>query len=317
MGKRLFSAKARRVNGAKYFWLGSLIVGLLVGCQDGAPTETRPTPIMPDMATVEPAVLPTETAVFPTTSPQLPTPETLPTVEPTATTIPDTGWQSVQPGLERRHIYVFDAENQPRDRLTILRLDPTLFDLRVAYRPGESQSLEAWQTETEALITVNGGFFTEENYATGLTIVDGKPYGISYDDFAGMLAVSESGVEVRWLRERPFSPNEPLQYAVQSFPMLVKPGGILGFPDEDGIPARRTVVAQDRNGNLLFIIAPGGFMTLHQMSQWLVNSDLNLHIALNLDGGPSTGLRLADSDLAISAFSPLPAVITVYEKSNN
>ncbi|MCZ7671444.1 MAG: phosphodiester glycosidase family protein [Chloroflexi bacterium] len=50
------------------------------------------------------------------------------------------------------------------------------------------------------------------------------------------------------------------------------------------------------------------------MSRWLVDSDLDLHIALNLDGGPSTGLLLADSNLSIPAFSPLPAVITVHEK---
>ncbi|MFO7683421.1 MAG: phosphodiester glycosidase family protein, partial [Chloroflexota bacterium] len=230
----------------------------------------------------------------------------------TATLNPDTGWQEVQPGLERRHLFVFNAQNQFLDRLAILRLDPALFAVRVAYRPGEAQSLEAWQAETDALITVNGGFFTAENYATGLTIVEGQPFGASYNDFAGMLAVTDSDVTLRWLRERPFDPQEPLQYAVQSFPVLVKPGGVLGFPDEDGVPARRTVIAQDRNGRLLFIIAPNGFMTLHQMSQWLAQSDLDLHIALNLDGGPSSGLLLAHSDLALPAFSLLPAVITVH-----
>jgi uncharacterized protein YigE (DUF2233 family) len=302
------------------FFLASLLIGHLVGCQMAAP-EPIPTPIMPVDAPVEPTEVSTIEETLPPVSLPTTQPTNVPTVEPTATLNPDTGWQTVQPGLERRHIFVFDAENQPRDRLTILRLDPALFDVRVAYRPGEAQSLEAWHAEKDALITINGGFFTEENYATGLTIVDGQHFGASYDDFAGMLAVSETGVEVRWLREQPvlslskepFDPNEPLQYALQSFPVLVKPGGVLGFPDEDGIPARRTVIAQDENGNLLFIIAPGGSMTLHQMSQWLVNADLNLHIALNLDGGPSSGLILADSDLAISAFSPLPTVITVHK----
>ena len=302
-----------------------LLAGLMAGCQFVV-SESVPTPIMPAAVVAAPTISAMVTAVTTTPSPT-PISESTPTVEiatiePTATINPDTGWQDVQPGLERRHIFVLDAENQPQDRLAILRLDPALFDVRVAYRPGEAQSLEAWQTETEALITVNGGFFTEEYYATGLTIVNGEQFGTSYDDFAGMLTVTDSGTEVRWLREQPvlglskepFSPNEALQYAVQSFPVLVKPGGILGFPDEDGIPARRTVVGQDENGNLLFIIAPGGLMTLHQMSQWLVDSDLNLHIALNLDGGPSTGLLLADTDLAISAFSPLPAVIVVHEK---
>lgn len=288
------------------------LVSLLVGCQTVI-TNSPPTPIIPqptNLSTIQPTNLP---PIQPTNLP------------PTATINPDTGWQDMQAGLERRHIFVLDAENQPQDRLTILRLDPTQFDVRVAYHPGEAQSLEAWQAETNALIIVNGGFFTEENYATGLTIVNGEPFGTSYDDFAGMLAVSDAGVEVRWLREQPllnlskepFFPNESLNYALQSFPVLVKPGGILGFPEEDGIPARRTVVAQDRNGNLLFIIAPSGFMTLHQMSQWLVDSDLDLYIALNLDGGPSSGLLLAHSDLTIPAFSPLPAVITVHEKINN
>ena len=48
-----------------------------------------------------------------------------------------------------------------------------------------------------------------------------------------------------WFAARPHTPDEPLQYALQSFPMLVKPGGILGYPDEDGRPARRTVIGMD------------------------------------------------------------------------
>ena len=289
-----------------------LMAGLLAGCQ-GSVSAPPPTAIMPALVTLSPATQTPIPTTLAATVPATPSPP-LPPIEPTATINPDTGWQDVQAGLERRHVFVLDAANQPRDRLTILRVDPALYDVGVAYRPGEAQSLEAWQAETEALITVNGGFFTEDYYATGLTVVAGESFGVSYDDFAGMLAVTDAGTEVRWLREQPFDPSETLHYAVQSFPVLVKPGGVLGFPDEDGFPARRTVVAQDRNGNLLFILAPSGFMTLHQMSQWLVDSDLDLHIALNLDGGPSTGLLLAGSDLAIPAFSPLPAVIVVHEK---
>jgi len=303
-----FNAEAQRrraVCAGRFvaLWLG---LWVLAGCQTAV--SPPPTPILPALA----ASTITGTAVPSQTPPPANEPTGIPpTIEPTATLNPDTGWQEVQPGLERRHLFVFNAQNQLLDRLAILRLDPALFAVRVAYRPGEAQSLEAWQAETDALITVNGGFFTEGNIATGLTIVEGQPFGASYDDFAGMLAVTDSDVTLRWLRERPFDAQEPLRYAVQSFPVLV-PGGVLGFPDEDGVPARRTVIAQDRNGRLLFIIAPGGFMTLHQMSQWLVNSDLDLHIALNLDGGPSTGLLLADSDLAIPAFGLLPAVITVH-----
>jgi hypothetical protein len=129
-----------------------------------------------------------------------------------------------------------------------------------------------------------------------------------------MLAVTAEGPELRWLAERPYDPNEGLVAAVQSFPLLVKPGGLVGFPDEDGLVNRRTVVAQDRQGRILFLVAPRGYFTLHQLSVFLVASDLELDIALNLDGGTSTGLLLAEPAEGIGAYTLLPAVITVEER---
>jgi uncharacterized protein YigE (DUF2233 family) len=271
------------------FSLLFLLAGLLLGCQ--TPPSTPPTAIIPPTATAVPTPIP-----------------------PTGTPSPDSGWLTVQPGLERRHIFILDAAGQPRDRLTILRLDPALFDVRVAYRPGEAQSLEAWQAETGALITLNGGYFTEDWLATGLVVVDGEPFGGSYGAFAGMLAVSDGGVAVRWLGERPYDPAEPLRYGLQSFPMLVKPGGVAGYPEEDGAAARRTVIGEDGDGRLLLMAAPLGGMTLYQLSQWLAASDLGLYTAVNLDGGTSTGLLLTGSDINSPAFVPLPAVISVYER---
>jgi uncharacterized protein YigE (DUF2233 family) len=70
-------------------------------------------------------------------------------------------------------------------------------------------------------------------------------------------------------------------------------------------------MAQDRNGRILFILASWGSFTLHEFSNYLVASDLELDIALNLDGGTSTGLLLADPPEQISAFINLPTVIAV------
>ncbi|MFO7678885.1 MAG: hypothetical protein R6X34_02440, partial [Chloroflexota bacterium] len=112
---------------------------VLAGCQT-AVSPPPPTPILPALA----ASTITGTAVPSHTPPPANEPAgILPTIEPTATLNPDTGWQEVQPGLERRHLFVFNAQNQFLDRLAILRLDPALFAVRVAYRPGEAQSLEA------------------------------------------------------------------------------------------------------------------------------------------------------------------------------
>ena len=254
---------------------------------------------------------PTPILVAPTTEP---TPTRSPGHLVTPSPPPDSGWQLLRTGLEQRSITLDDGQGQPKEKLYLLRLEPEAFQFGVAYRPRRPQSLATWQAETEALLVVNGSYFTEEFVATGLIISDGQASGTGYGSFAGMLAVTAAGPQLRWLQERPYDPAEPLQHALQSFPVLVKPGGQVGFPEEDGIRSRRTVVGQDRDGRILFILAPWGSFTLHQLSNFLVGSDLNLEIALNLDGGTSTGLLLADPAQEIPAFVPLPAVITVHER---
>lgn len=259
-----------------------------------------------------PTIQPTDIPVL------VPTPTLqLPTLAPTATplaVIPDSGWLLLRPGLERRTINLQPAENQGRESLYILRVDPAHFRFDVGYHPGQPQSLEQWQTETGALLVVNGGYFTEEYIATGAIVVDGQSSGTSYRDFGGMLTITAAGPALRWLPQQPYDPAEGLLAGLQSFPLLVTPGGQIGYPEEDGQRARRTVIAQDTGGRILFVLAINGSFTLHQMSRFLVESDMNIDQALNLDGGTSTGLRLSEPAEGIAAFSLLPAVIAVYPK---
>ena len=257
----------------------------------------------------------------------------LPTVTPTSTFSPvptlsptldatfrmsDAGWSLSQPGLERRLINIYSNQNQLTESLYLVRLDQNLFQLDVAYseRP---KSLEDWQTETKASVVVNGGYFRIENdryIPNGLTILDGKPLGYSYDTYAGMLAINEAGSELRWLADQPYDPNEKLLAALQSFPILIKPIGKMGFPEqyEDGLQARRTVIGQDLDGRILFIVASQGYFTLHQLSAYLTESDLHLRIAVNLDGGPSSGMWVANPQEIIPARTPLPVVIVAYAR---
>jgi hypothetical protein len=62
------------------------------------------------------------------------------------------------------------------------------------------------------------------------------------------------------------------------------------------------------------LIATQGDFTLHQLSLYLSHSDLALNIALNLDGGKSSGLLLADPAEGVPALSRLPIIITVYPR---
>jgi uncharacterized protein YigE (DUF2233 family) len=200
------------------------------------------------------------------------------------------------------------------ERITVTRLDPAAVRFRVVYTPGEPQAISAWARQIDAELVVNGGYFTPEYTATGLVVSGGQTYGQSYGDYAGMFVVPELGIpRVRWLRTDPLGPREPLNEAIECFPVLVKPGGVMGFPSDadDGRTARRTAVAQDRRGNILFVVASRGYLSLHALAVWLVASDLEVDTALNLDGGPSSGLWLAGA-AQIDSFVPVPAVIAAF-----
>ncbi len=285
--------------------LGLLILGLTLACGlAGLERVAIPLPSAEPFSTLE--------ALF--TPEALSTPETVstPIPWPTSTPLtPDTGWQLVRPGMEVRSLNVPVEPNM--ERITMVRIDPADLRIRVLYQPGAGYPVSAWAQQTGALLVVNGGYFTPEKLVTGLTISDGERYGTAYGDYAGMLAVThDETVSVRWLREWPYDPQEPLREAIQSFPVLVKPGGIMGFPadGDDGRSSRRTVVGQDHEGRLLLLIAPRGYLSLHQLSTWLAGSDLNLNTALNLDGGTSSGLWMPAGP-QIDSMIPVPVAIAV------
>jgi hypothetical protein len=235
----------------------------------------------------------------------------------------DTGWRVLGAGLERREIEVPANAERGSERLRMIRLAPSSFDVRVLYDPMRPKTISDWAAASGGLLTVNGGYFSPESergYETiGLLVSNGQRWGTPLQDFAGMLAVGHDGqVSVRWLRHRPYDPAQPLAQALQSFPVLVKPGGIMGFPEgaDDGTPARRTVVGQDSAGNLIFVLAPRGTMSLHDLAVLLAEPGLGLDVAVNLDGGRSSGMWLEGTewDVTIDSVTPVPSAVVIYQR---
>lgn len=264
--------------------------------------------------------LPTETPTPTFTPTSTPTATLTPTPLPTVTPTPldgDTGWRLVRDGLEVRDIDIIVGKRQI-DHLFLLRIDPAGFRFEVAYDE-HPHSLDDWQKRSGALVVFNGGYFQiagQRYLPAGLLIVNEQAFGKTYRGYGGMFSVGANGPDLRSLEQQPYEPGELFEYALQAFPLLVRPGGVLGFPAqrEDNVLARRTVIGRDRAGRFIVLVTASSYFTLHRMSAYLVDSDLDLDIALNLDGGSSTGLVLAEPYTSIPAFSLLPIVITVYPR---
>ena len=279
----------------RLFQYSVLLLALLLGaCTNSAASTPRPSP-----------------RPIPTLRPTLPLP-TLSHLQADETETPDTGWILGSNGIELRKLRIDLLDR--RASLSIARIDLSQVRLRVGYAPGEPHSLADWAEQSQLLLVVNGGFFDQDFYTTALLISDGVASGSTYEGFGGMLAVAPGGeVTIQPLRDQPYDPAQPLEQAMQSFPMLVFPGGIAPGIEWNSERDRRTALAFDRGGRLLVIVVSSSSFSLNEFADWLRTSDLDLDRALNLDGGSSTGLYIEAGAARenIEPFVRLPIVLIV------
>lgn len=145
------------------------------------------------------------------------------------------------------------------------------------------------------LAVVNAGYVDATRHPIGWRVMaanitqahssDVVQSGIAWLDAEGRLAFA-------WSTDVPNAPA----YALQAGPFLVDPGGTLGIRRADGPQARRTAIARTITGRRLLIIATQRW-TLRAFAERILHlSDRigcdRIDAALNLDGGPATGVTI-------------------------
>jgi uncharacterized protein YigE (DUF2233 family) len=212
---------------------------------------------------------------------------------------------------------MFHEPSTRSGRVFVVRIDPTQVDFHIHYQPDRPLHVTEWYSNSQSLIVMNSSFFDRANHAVGQIVTDGVGGGQSHERMQGAFYLTAVGATVwplqGWIKPAGMQVIE----AVESFPMLLVPGGLLN-PDisEDNRVARRTAVAVDRAGRVLFIATPGGTFTLYGLAVWLANSDLDLDTALNFDGGSSSGIAVwtPTGVWGFDSANKVPAVITVDTK---
>ncbi len=291
-----------------------IIIGL-VACS--APLQPPPLAAVATSTSADPAPFSNPTTPVPvsdidTASVDVANPAT-DTPAATATPLPVEGaWEIIGDGLAQRVLPV-EVNGLVVANLYALRIEQEFYRFDVGYSPTQPKFLYQWFEESNADIVFNGGFFTAEYYATGLTIADGEASGVSYD-FGGMVAIKDGGLSLRALSAEPYSDALALDAGLQAFPMLVNRDGSAAFTDLAVNRPRRSVIAQDHAGNVIFLVSDDIYFTLAELSTFLAQSDLDLAIAFNLDGGPSTGLVVRDPAFEIASPVLLPTVLLVYRR---
>jgi phosphodiester glycosidase len=146
-----------------------------------------------------------------------------------------------------------------------------------------------------ALAVVNGGYFEADFRPSTWLKNSGVELAPKSDTSkGGVLAFGASGIYVGPFSGLGFEP----ELAVQSFPLLVEPDRKQGIYRDDGRRAARTIACLvDDKLHFIVISAPrGDGPTLFETATLLRTTapeGFGCRVALNLDGGPSTGVWFA------------------------
>ena len=238
------------------------------------------------------------------------------TVTPPEVTL-QAGWESIATGLQTRTAWMWVSGVNGPTEIHILRIDPTYFELRVHADLNNPATVSGWEDRTGAVALINGAFFEPGKTILGLLIQDGQVQGRPFDRHGGMLTVEQGAVRVRSILKSPLEPDESPDQAISGRPMLLYSGGLPADFNLSPEASRRTVVAQDRSGRVLFIVNDSGTVSLYQMRDWLATSpEFNIDTAFNLDGGGSTGMaiNMPGRSALIDSWWAVASVLAVYPR---
>ncbi len=247
-----------------------------------------------------------------------------PTLLPQTEAIDAGDWVPIAPGISRRYVPILlDGGTAPTD-MYALKLDPEQVRFQVNYEQGVARDIDSWRIEMQADVVVNGGFFTGDYRAVGRLIEDGVLYGFPLDygersvGVPGMFTVLDDGlVNLYSMGRDQYRPRDlDIWQAIESYPMLVLPGGQPQFHRETSKFARRTAIGIDSDGDVLVMVVDQPVFTLYAFSRWLAASDLNIDMALNLDGGRSSGLAAVTGaeSIIIPSYVDVVSVLAIYTR---
>jgi hypothetical protein len=200
--------------------------------------------------------------------------------------------------------------------------DGSLVGLKVVDQPRRevAKLLHDLLPTTPAFAGCNGGYFhvMGDFSPTGLQICDGQRIGVLGEgEHVGSLIVKPDGPRLCWPEE--VLDDGSIQQLVQCSPWLVKAGKT--FPSSPEEPRhRRTFIATDERGRWCIGCTSGielsGLAAL--VADNRVIPELTVRRALNLDGGPSSGLWWRSPDGKDGGFpqpgNPVRNLIALFPK---
>ncbi len=195
--------------------------------------------------------------------------------------------------LERIHLFIFHEK-----------------DHRLLVIDGGADIKKAFE-QHNCVAGINGGYFGADKARTPLGMIRHQGRTLHGRVLSGTFTVSgilyDTGKGVMLQRSKKLStPIAQMREAIQAGPFLLEKGKVVAGLNNKG-HSPRSFIATDGKG--LWCIGQSSPMTLEALAQWLQSEDFQKHfparLALNLDGGSSSGFYSAKAKKFISPLRPI------------
>jgi Phosphodiester glycosidase len=218
------------------------------------------------------------------------------------------GWQSLSPGMELRHLSVKSSVGDAQ--ITILRIDPDLWELQfVGVSSAVSgRTARAWAAAHNLTAVINAGMFDTD----GKTHLGYLRYREQVSNGHANAYKSVAAFDPRDSRLPRFhiydldSPAVTLESilkdyasAVQNLRLIKRPGSSQWGQQQK--KWSEAALGEDSNGRVLFIFSRSPF-SMHDLNQELLSAGIGLVAAQHLEGGPEAQLYVHAGKTELEMF---------------
>lgn len=216
-------------------------------------------------------------------------------------------WSTVAPDAERAE-FLFESR---QGTIVVYRFSPERYAVSIA--AAGPKSVTRWLTDMpDAALVINGVYFNDDERPTGFAAIAGASIGtVPFDqDKSGMMVFSPK-FRIVATKTAALHLND-LADAAQSYPFFLIDGQP-AISADSGQLARRTFIGQDADDRIYIGAVADADVSLYELMQALQRTGIAWGHALNLDGGPSTGIaeRFSGHVAGHDSFVGVPNVIVV------
>lgn len=203
--------------------------------------------------------------------------------------------------------------------INFAKIAPGSFNAAIQNSIVNPNLISDWSSQSNQVL-VNAAYFNEDKIPSGFLVVNGETIGkeIFDQDKSGLLLIQDDKLSIRDLATEPLAEDETFDFALQSYPFLIK-NHQEAIKEDSGQKARRSAIGTDKDGNVYVLISDSPNLSLYEFMNILYDSGIDFENVLNLDGGPSSGLyvnfnrysKLIDSQVEV------PSILKFIPQKNN